>query len=58
MKNTYKTALAIGGLNLIENLTLLYFFGVSITKQTLIGVFVFTILLTLLLKTLKIINND
>lgn len=57
MKNLIKTFLAIAGLNLIENLILLLFFGVDITKKTFLGALVFTIVLTLILNKLKVLEG-
>ena len=43
--------------NALENLLLLYFFGVSITQQTIIGTGVFTLALILILKQMGVIKE-
>lgn len=56
--NTIKTASAILLLNGLENALLLLLFGVQFNLQTLIGIGIFTIALTLLLKLFNVIKEN
>lgn len=57
-KNIIKVFVSIFLLNLLENMLLLYFFGVDVTvKQNLISIFLFTITLTVVLNQLKIVKE-
>ena len=53
----WKVAITIFIVNALENLILLYFFGVAITQQTLIGVGIFTLVLFLILKQLNLLRE-
>jgi len=55
--NVIKTAIAIFGLNLVENLLILLFFGVPLDKNAFISVLLFTLTLTALLNHLKVLKK-
>jgi len=56
-KNLLKTGVTIFVVNALENVALLLLFGFKITRQTLIGVGVFTLVLTLILEQMGVIKK-
>lgn len=52
-----KVMLAIFIANAIENTILLFFFGFSLTKQSIIGILIFTALLTSILSQINVLKD-
>lgn len=58
IKKIYKVFIAILFVNFVENIILLLFFGIQPTKQTLIGAGVFTLVLTLILNQMHLLQKE